>query len=273
MDHYSQLLESKKFLESKISFKPKLGIILGSGLGSITQSLKSCQNIDYSQIPNFPQVSVQGHSGILSYGNLQGVPSIILSGRTHGYEGYDQEKVVFGTRLLGLMGIKTLLVTNAAGGVNMNFKPGDLMLIRDHINLGIKNPLIGPNIKELGPRFPDMTDAYTLRLRNLILDILDNSQIQIQQGVYLAVTGPSYETPAEIKMFRSLGADAVGMSTIPEVIVASHMGIQVVGISMISNLAAGMSGHKLSHEEVTQTALQTVARMTKIIELIAPSIV
>ena len=236
-------------------FKPEIGLILGSGLGFFAdQAIEDAKTIPYDTIPGFPRSTVEGHKGQFVIGKVLGKNVICMQGRFHFYEGYALDQVVLPIRIMAHLGIKTLFVTNAAGGINKSFVPGTLMMLTDHINFMGTNPLIGPNDDALGPRFPDMSTVYSERLRAAARPIANDLDIHFAEGVYLACTGPSYETPAEIGMFRTLGADAVGMSTVPEAIVANHACIEVCGISCITNLAAGMSGEALSHEEVTETA-------------------
>jgi len=242
------------FIQDKIKINPQVGLILGSGLGDLAEEVREAVTIPYAEIPGFPVSTVQGHKGQLVIGNLQGVPVFTLQGRFHYYEGYSMDKITFPVRVMQGLGISTLIVTNAAGGINLNFTSGALMLIKDHINLMGDNPLRGKNWEELGPRFPDMTNAYSPRLLKLAQEVAADLKIKVESGVYVALPGPSYETPAEIRFLRTIGADAVGMSTVPEVIVANHGGMEVLGISCITNMAAGVTGKKLSHEEVVETA-------------------
>ncbi|MBL8933826.1 MAG: purine-nucleoside phosphorylase [Archangium sp.] len=235
-------------------FAPKVGLILGSGLGAFADSLERSVVIPYSELPDFPRSSVVGHAGKLVLGFHQGLPVVTMQGRVHFYEGYEPWQVGFPARVLCRLGIKALVVTNAAGGINTNFQVGDLMAITDHLNLAGYNPLVGPNEEALGPRFPDMSHAYDPTFLETLRAAAKSEQVAIREGVYVSLSGPSYETPAEIRMLRTLGADAVGMSTVPEVIVAAHMGVKVAGISCITNLAAGLSKQKLSHTEVSETA-------------------
>lgn len=235
-------------------FAPKVGLILGSGLGAFADSLERSIVIPYSELPDFPRSSVVGHAGKLVLGFHQGMPVVTMQGRVHFYEGYEPWQVGFPTRVLCRLGIKALVVTNAAGGINTNFQVGDLMAITDHLNLAGYNPLVGPNEDALGPRFPDMSHAYDPEFLETLRAAAKTEAVAIREGVYVSLSGPSYETPAEIRMLRTLGADAVGMSTVPEVIVAAHMGVKVAGISCITNLAAGLSKQKLSHTEVSETA-------------------
>ncbi|WP_055107711.1 purine-nucleoside phosphorylase [Paenibacillus ihumii] len=245
--------EAAGYIRSKSDVQPKIGLILGSGLGVLADQIEGAVSIAYQDIPYFPQSTVEGHAGELLIGTLQGTPVILMKGRFHMYEGYGPELTAFPVRVMKALGVAKLLVTNAAGGINTSYKPGDLMLISDHINMTGRNPLTGPNDPELGARFPDMSEAYSRRLREIAKQVAGDKEIPLQEGVYVGLLGPSYETPAEIRMFRTLGADAVGMSTVSEVIVARHAGLEVLGISCISNMAAGILDQPLSHEEVIET--------------------
>lgn len=249
-DYFERVEDAAKYIKSKMKVEPKVGIILGSGLGSLADEVQNPVIINYEDIPNFPVSTVQGHVGRIVTGLLEDNPVLILQGRFHYYEGYQMRDVTFAVRVMKLLGIDNLIVTNASGGVNTSFKPGDLMLITDHINFAGVNPLVGRNIDEFGLRFPDMTYAYSKKLLDIARESAKKIGIAVKEGVYLYFTGPSYETPAEIKMTRILGADAVGMSTVPEVIVARHSDINVLGISCIANLAAGMLDVPLNHQEV-----------------------
>jgi purine-nucleoside phosphorylase len=253
-------------LRQKYDRAPEIGVILGSGLGDFGAGMKESVVIPFSEIPYFPVSSVVGHSGKLLLGSMEGLSLAVMSGRVHYYEGYSMEQVVFPARVLGRLGVKTLIVTNAAGGINRDFKTGELMVITDHINLMGANPLHGPNLDELGVRFPDMSEAYNKQLRGLALRAAESIGIWLQQGVYIAVAGPSYETPAEIEMFRRCGADAVGMSTVPEVIAAGHMGMRVLGISCITNMAAGVLPQKLHHAEVLETTARVQREFVSLLE-------
>ena len=246
-------------------FTPKLGIILGSGLGAFADSLERAVSIDYRELPDFPISSVHGHAGRLVLGYRGEVPVVAMQGRVHFYEGYQPWQVAFPARVLGRLGIKHLTVTNAAGGINLGFKVGDLMAITDHLNLAGFNPLIGKNADELGPRFPDMSHAYDPASLEVLRGAAKAEGVELREGVYASLSGPSYETPAEIRMLRTLGGDAVGMSTVPEVIVASHMGIKVTGISCITNLAAGMGKTALNHDEVSEVANRVTQTFQKLI--------
>lgn len=233
--------------------RPSLAIVLGSGFHHVLAELRVTNKISYAQIPGFPKPTVSGHAGELYFGHLGKTPVLVLSGRAHFYEGHEMERVTFATRTLAAFGITDLLLTNAAGGLNKKFKAGDFMVLTDHINLMGTNPLRGPAIAGL-PRFVDLTEAYDKKLREALFEAGKISKLKLQQGVYLAVSGPSYETPAEIRAFATLGADAVGMSTVPETIAARQLGVRVAAVSCITNLAAGISKENLSHAEVLETA-------------------
>ena len=242
-----------------------LGLVLGSGLGGVASQIEHAQRISYSDLPHMVASTVQGHAGELVVGDWHGKQIIALSGRVHRYEGHDFRQVVMPVRLLAALGIHTLIVTNAAGSAHLGFQPGDLMLISDHLNLSGGNPLIGVNDDRLGPRFPDMTQAYDSELRALALRVAAERSIALRQGVYCGLSGPSYETPAEIRMLSILGADAVGMSTVPEVIAARHMGVRVMGLSCITNLGAGLGEGTLDHQHVAVVAREATARMTDLV--------
>jgi purine-nucleoside phosphorylase len=251
---------------------PKVGIILGSGLGAFADGLQAATVIPYAELPHFPVGSVPGHAGRLVLGSLRGEPIVAMQGRVHFYEGFSPHQVAFPARVLCSLGVKALVVTNAAGAINTAFQVGDLMAITDHLNLAGYNPLIGPNEDGLGPRFPDMTEAYAPALRGLLHQSAKALGLTLREGVYACLAGPSYETPAEIRMLRTLGADAVGMSTVPEVIAAAHMGVRVAGISCMTNLAAGIAQHKLSHEEVGLVASRVRGTFTRLLELFLPEV-
>jgi purine-nucleoside phosphorylase len=251
---YDKLKKCVKSVREKTDFAPEVALILGSGLGDYADEIQIVQTIDYSQIDGFPTSTVAGHKGRFVFGYVAEVPVVIMQGRVHYYEGYPMSDVVLPTRLMGMLGAKKLFLTNASGGVNFAFKPGDFMLITDHIATGVPNPLIGANLDELGVRFPDMTEVYSKRMRNIIKEVSEKMEIQLREGIYVQLTGPSYETAAEVCMCRSWGGDAVGMSTACEAIAAHHMGMEVCGISCITNLAAGMSSEQLNHSEVQETA-------------------
>jgi purine-nucleoside phosphorylase len=248
-----RIQETKQFLQNRIGEMPEIGLVLGSGLGVLANEIEDATVIAYDQIPNFPVSTVEGHASELIVGHLQGKRVITMKGRFHYYEGYDLDAVTFPIRVMQALGITKLLVTNAAGGINTEYEPGNLMLIRDHINFTFRNPLLGPNDNELGPRFPDMSEAYSAAFRKIAHEVAKEEGISVREGVYIGVIGPSYESPAEIRAFRMMGADAVGMSTVPEVIAARHAGIEVLGISCISNMASGILAQPLTHEEVMET--------------------
>ena len=235
-------------------FTPEIGIVLGSGLGDFARLVDRKAEVSYDSLPGFPVSTVAGHAGKLIFGYVRSVPVVVMQGRVHYYEGYSMEQVVAPIRLMGLLGAKKLLLTNAAGGVNTSFTPGDLMLITDHISAFVPSPLRGENPQELGPRFPDMSRVYDKEMGRAVLEAGEKLGESLQQGVYLQWQGPNYETPAEIRMFRTLGADAVGMSTVCEAIAARHMGLRVCAVSCITNMACGSLPQPLSHEEVQQTA-------------------
>jgi purine-nucleoside phosphorylase len=253
------------YIRSKSSIQPEVGLILGSGLGNVVDAIETEASIPYSEIPGAKASTVLGHQGRLILGRANGLPVAVMQGRVHFYEGYEMAEVMFLARVLGRLGIRRLIVTNAAGGINTSYAPGDLMLISDHINLMGVNPLRGANVDDLGVRFPDMSDAYSEQLRGLAREVANEQGLKVQEGVYLALSGPTYETPAEIRAFRVLGADAVGMSTAPEVIAASHMQIPVLGISCITNMAAGILGQKLTHQEVMETTARVQKEFTNLV--------
>lgn len=250
----TKILEASQFILSKISKKPKVGIVLGSGLGIYIDQIQNKMVIPYQDIPHFKRTSVEGHSGALIIGEVNGVTVAALQGRLHAYEGYAMEDIVLPVRTLAAIGIEYLFLTNASGGINADFHPGDLVAISDHINLSGRNPLVGPNIAELGPRFPDMGNAYDAEVRELLHSVAQRHHVDIKSGVYCSVLGPTYETPAEIRMLRTIGADLVGMSTVPEVIAANHLGLKVAGVACITNYAAGIKQEKLNHADVKKVA-------------------
>lgn len=273
MGLYEQVQETVQAIRARAgAVVPKVGLVLGSGLGDFAEGLERKVVIPYSELPHFPCSSVPGHAGRLVVGELAGEPMVALQGRVHTYEGYSAAQVAYPARVLCALGIRSLVVTNAAGTVNAAFRPGDLMVITDHLNLSGANPLVGPNDERLGPRFPDMSTAYAPALRSLLLESGQRVGVALRQGVYAVLSGPSYETPAEIRMLRVLGADAVGMSTVPEVIVANHMGVRVVGVSCITNLAAGLGDKPLSHEEVAETAGRVRGAFARLLEDFLPAL-
>ncbi len=251
--YFARVEEAAGFVRRQVRETPEIAIVLGSGLGAFAESLQEATAVQYDRIPHWPASRIIGHAGKLVAGTAAGKRVLALSGRVHFYEGHDMRTLTFATRVLGRLGVKNLVLTNAAGGINLRFGQGALMVIDDHINLLGTNPLIGPNDDRFGLRFPDMSDVYSPRLRGLADEVARAIGVPVEHGVYIAVTGPSYETPAEIRAFRTMGADAVGMSTIPEAIVARHMGIEVLGISCISNMAAGILPQPVTAEEVIET--------------------
>jgi purine-nucleoside phosphorylase len=262
--------EAAGYIQGRTQHRPEVGMVLGSGLNPLAQVVEDADLIPYQEIPHFPQPSVEGHSGHLVMGKLGATTVMIMQGRVHFYEGYPMQQIVLPIRVMQVMGIQTLIVTNAAGGLDPSFRPGELMLIKDHINLpGMTgaNPLFGPNDPSLGPRFPDMSQAYDPELLCIAREVAQGNQIPFQEGVYAALSGPSFETPAEIRFLRMIGADAVGMSTGPEVTVARHSGIRVLGVSGISNvaLAEPTPGQEASHEEVLAAGQQIVPRLTNLV--------
>ena len=267
---YSKIDEAVASIRAQCPQQPLLGLILGSGLGAYADSFQDRTVIPFDGIPHFPSSTVEGHPGNLIVGNAEGVPAVALQGRVHLYEGYPIAEVAFPARVLGCLGIRRLLVTSAAGGINLDFRPGDLMLITDHINLMGVNPLVGSNLEKLGPRFPDMSEAYDSGLRRIALAAAREMGIELRQGIYAGLCGPSFETPAEIRMLRAIGADAVGMSTVPEVLVAGHMGIPVLGISCITNMAAGILPQKLTHQEVIDTTGRVKQRFASLLQKVIP---
>jgi len=269
---FDKIQESAKFIQSKCDVKPSIGLILGSGLGVLADEIQNPVKINYNEIPNFPVSTVEGHAGCLVLGELEGKMVVAMQGRFHYYEGYTQQEITFPVRVMKALGVNTIVVTNAAGGANTNFKPGDLMLIKDHINLSGNNPLIGKNDQRLGSRFPDMSTAYTTKYINVVKECAKELNIELQEGVYAFFSGPTYETPAEVKMARILGADAVGMSTAPEVIVASHSGMEVIGISCITNMAAGILDQPLDHEEVIETTQKVKAEFLSLVKSVVKHI-
>lgn len=268
----TKIENSVSFLKEKVSASPQIGIILGSGLGAFAEELENPTVIEYKDIPDFPVSTVEGHAGKLVFGQCGGKDVVVMAGRFHFYEGYDMDKVVFPVRVMASMGIQQIIVTNAAGGINKSFVPGDLMIISDHINLTGQNPLRGKNIEDWGVRFPDMSTAYTPKLQKLCSEAASKCDLKLQKGVYIAVTGPSFETPAEIKMMRVMGADAVGMSTVPEVITARHMGLEILGISCITNMAAGILDQPLTHTETYETANQVKEQFIQLLKQVVSDI-
>jgi purine-nucleoside phosphorylase len=261
-----------QFLSAKMKSQPKIGIILGSGLGGLVQHLEIEQEIPYSAIPNFPVSTVKGHGGSLIFGTMNGVEVIVCSGRFHYYEGYTMQEVTFPIQVMKELGINKLIVSNAAGGMNPTFKVGDIMCIRDHINLFPTNPLLGPNNDEMGPRFLDMSEAYSKKMQKVAFECAKELDIHVQSGVYVGVTGPCFETPAEYRMFAIMGGDAVGMSTVPETIAARHRGIEVFGLSVITDLGIVGQVEKVSHDEVLQAANIAGPKMVQLVYKMLPKL-
>ncbi len=263
-ERYMRLEKCCESMRKRTSFEPKVALVLGSGLGGFADEINIADTVDYHDIESFPVSTVAGHKGRFVFGYVGDVPVVIMQGRVHYYEGYPMEDVVLPVRLMKMMGVSALILTNAAGGINYTYKAGDLMLIADHICMA-PSPLIGENLDELGPRFPDMSEVYSEDLRKIIRKTAADLSVPLREGVYIQLTGPSYETPSEIRMARTMGADAVGMSTACEAIAANHCGLKTAGISCISNLAAGVSNKPLSHSEVQETADRTAPLFKKLI--------
>lgn len=268
MDLTAKITAAAEYLQNRVSLRPTIGLVLGSGLGDYADTLEESIRIPYSDIPNFPLPTIEGHAGALVFGKKQGKTVVMLQGRIHYYEGLPMREITLPIRVLAALGVKQLVLTNAAGGVNTAFHPGTLMLIADHINYSGMNPLIGPNLDAFGPRFPDMSDLYAADLRAAIRTAAEEAGIPLQEGVYAMYSGPNYETPAEIRMFRVLGADAVGMSTVPEALVAGHCGMQVVGVSCVTNMAAGVLPLKLDHADVMESAARVHDTFQELMDII-----
>lgn len=262
---YEKLNNCLQSVRKKTSFEPKVALVLGSGLGKFAEEIEVVERISYSEIEGFPMSTVPGHAGQYVFGYVEGVPVVCMQGRVHYYEGYPISDVVLPVRLMALMGAKYLFLTNASGGINKDFKAGDFMLLTDHVSIFAPNPLIGPNIDEIGTRFPDMSSVYNPIMRDIILDVAKDFDITMQQGVYAQLTGPSFESPAEIKLLGKLGVDAVGMSTVVEAIAANHMGMKICAISCVCNLAAGISENPLTHDEVQEAAAKAAPLFKQIV--------
>lgn len=269
---YARAERAAKFIFSKTKLRPEIALVLGSGLGAFADELTDAIRIPYEKIPNFPRSTAVGHAGRLVLGKSGGIAVAAMQGRVHLYEGYSAREVAFAMRVFGRMGIRSAILTNAAGGINLEFKQGALVVIRDHINLQGANPLIGPNDERFGPRFPDMTQAYWRSYRGIALAEAKRLGIETHEGVYSALSGPSYETPAEIRYLRNIGADLVGMSTVPEVIAARHMGIRVLGISCVTNMAAGIIDRPLDHAEVIETGERVKSQFIALLRAVLPRI-
>lgn len=262
---YKKLLACLESVRAKTDFVPEVAVILGSGLGDFADGIDISAAVDYNDIEGFPVSTVSGHKGRFVFGYVGGKKVVIMQGRVHYYEGYAMSDVVLPIRLMYMLGARKLLLTNAAGGCNRSFRPGDLMVIRDHISSFVPSPLIGPNIDELGPRFPDMSEVYSKRMVAKIHELADACGVPVQEGVYLQTTGPNYESPAEVRAFAGFGADAIGMSTACEAMVANHMGMEIVGISCITNMCTGISDKPLTHEEVKETADRVSVQFRKLV--------
>ena len=261
-----------KFILARTRLRPRVAVVLGSGLGAFADELVGATRVEYARIPGFPVSTVEGHAGRIAIGLSGGVPLAVLAGRLHFYEGYSMDEVTFPVRVLALMGIRALVITNAAGGISPDYRQGALVLIRDHLNFQGTNPLVGHNDPRFGLRFPDMTHAYSDRLRRIAREEGERQGMVLPEGVYAAVTGPSFETPAEIRVLRTLGADLVGMSTVPEVIVARQMGLEVLGISCVTNLAAGILDQPITHQEVLDTGARVRTQFTALLRAVIPRI-
>jgi purine-nucleoside phosphorylase len=271
-DEFARAQRAAKFILSKTKLRPKVALVLGSGLGGFADEFESATRIPYEKIPSFPQSTIQGHAGALVIGKVGQVPVAAMQGRVHLYEGYSPKEVVFPMRVLGRMGIRAAILTNAAGAINLDFNQGALVAIRDHINLQGVNPLVGRNDERFGVRFPDMTHAYHKPYREVAFSEAKKLGIKVHEGVYAALSGPSFETPSEIRYFKTIGADMVGMSTVPEVIVARHMGIRVLGISCVTNMAAGILDQPISHAEVLETGERVKADFVALLRGVIPRI-
>jgi purine-nucleoside phosphorylase len=263
--------EAISYLKGRMGARrPRIAVVLGSGLGAFADELANRLEVPYSEIPHWPVSTAVGHAGRLVFGNLGDLEIVAMAGRVHLYEGYSPQQVTFGIRVLAGLGVSSMVFTNAAGGINLKLGRGGLVLISDHINLQGSNPLVGPNDDSLGPRFPDMSEAYSARYREIARQAGQELGIELSEGVYAAVSGPSYETPAEIRYLRSIGADLVGMSTVPEAIVANHMGVRVLGISCVTNMAAGILPQRIQHEEVLETGAMVRDTLVRLLKAVLP---
>jgi purine-nucleoside phosphorylase len=267
---FAQTDRAAKFILSKTKLRPKIALVLGSGLGGFADEFTEAVRIPYAKIPGFPRSTAVGHAGRLVIGKVGEVPVVAMQGRVHAYEGYSAKEVTFPMRVFGRMGIRAAILTNAAGGINQGYQQGALVVIRDHLNVMGTNPLTGPNDERLGPRFPDMSIAYSPAYRGIVKQEAGRLKMDLQEGVYAAVSGPSYETPAEIRYLRTIGADLVGMSTVAEVIVARHMGIEVLGISCVTNMAAGILNQPINHEEVLETGERVRTEFVALLRAVIP---
>src|SRR5690348_8984497 len=269
---FARASRAAKFILAKTKLRPKVALVLGSGLGAFADELASATRIPYEKIPGFPRPTVTGHAGFLVVGRSGEVPVAVMQGRVHRYEGYSSREVVFPMRVLGRLGIRAAILTNAAGAINLDYSQGALVVIRDHINLQGKNPLIGPNDERFGPRFPDMSEAYFKPYREIALREAKRLGLRVHEGIYAALSGPSFETPAEIRYLKTIGADLVGMSTVPEVIAACHMRLRVLGISCVTNMAAGILNKPLDHEEVLETGRRVSGQFIALLRAVIPRI-
>jgi purine-nucleoside phosphorylase len=272
MDEFNKAESAAQFVLSQTSLRPRIGMVLGSGLGGFAEELTDAVRLPYTQIPGFPHSTAIGHAGQMVIGNAGTIPVAAMQGRVHLYEGYSPEQVVFPMRVFGRMGIRAVILTNAAGGINLEYKQGALVVVTDHINLQGRNPLVGPNDDRFGLRYPDMSEAYCRRYREFALQAAGELGLSIYQGVYAALLGPSFETPAEIRFLRTIGADVVGMSTVSEVIAARHMGLQVLAISCVTNMAAGILDQPITHEEVLETGERVKGAFAALAKAILPGI-
>lgn len=272
MDDFTRAESAAAFLLSQTKLRPRVGLVLGSGLGGFADGLSEAVRIPYTQIPSFPMSTAIGHAGQMVIGRADGIPVVAMQGRVHPYEGYSPAEVAFPVRVFGRIGVRAVILTNAAGGINLEYKQGALVLITDHINLQGHNPLVGPNDDRFGPRFPDMTYAYDREYQKVALEAARKLGKSLYRGIYAGLLGPSYETPAEIRYLRTIGADLVGMSTIPEVIAARHMGIKVLAISCVTNMAAGILDQPLNHEEVLETAERVRGDFAALLTAVIPEI-
>ena len=269
---YERAEHATRIIRARTTVEPRIAVVLGSGLGGFADDFEEPVSIPYDEIPGFSRSTAQGHAGRLVIGKIDGIPVLAMQGRLHYYEGYSLEEVTFPVRTFGLLGIKTLVLTNASGGINVQLSQGALMVISDHLNLMGVNPLRGPNDERFGPRFPDMSAVYSAELQELVVEEAKAIGIEVRRGIYGALSGPSYETPAEIHLLRNLGADAVGMSTVPEAIVARHMGLEVLGISCITNMAAGISDEPINHEDVMATGDRVRETFTELLRRVIGAI-
>ena len=270
---YERAEHAARQIRAEVGEEPRVALVLGSGLGAFADDLEDAVAIPYDEIPGFARPTVEGHAGRLVAGMIERVPVVVMQGRFHYYEGYSFEQVVFPVRVLGVLGIKALVLTNAAGGLNVEFNQGSLMVISDHLNLMGANPLLGPNDERFGPRFPDMSEVYSREYQEVAVAEAHAVGLELRRGIYAALSGPSYETPAEIRMLRTLGADAVGMSTVPEAIVARHMGMKVLGISCITNMAAGLLDQPINHDEVIETGARVHDTFKELLRRVIPKLV